>query len=298
MKDFDPTAGEFISSGFLRYSNPRAPQPRHYLPEAVVTAMMVGAAVGAVTAAITGGNILKGALFGAIGGGISSALTSALGAAASSTASAATSGVAGEAVAGVAGEALAGAGATAGIEGAAAGAMGDAALASSAGALESGIAMGGAEAAGAAATGIGEAASAATGTVGTGMQQAIDYSIGGGMPGGTGLSAPGVDSGLAANPTDMRLAAGTQTSPLGGTVAGGDSGSFLDQLLNKGKGMLNSRFVTGMAGNALQGMSAGRMQEAKIAEERRRIEEARANARFGNVGSRYGGMIYANPTYK
>lgn len=256
-----------------------------------ITAIMIGAAVGAVTAAVTGGNILKGALFGAIGGGISSAMSSAFGAAATGV-----GGTAAGAEGAMAGSAMgAEAGGAAGMAGAEAGAAA-AGVPFEAGFTGTEALTGG--------TGMMEAAAAAPTTIGTGMEQATIGAGDGGLSmvdtqaAGTGISAPGAGSGLQVNPTDMRLAAATQSTPGGSLVGGGESGSFLDQLLNKGKGMLNSRFVTNMAGNALQGYSSGKMQEAKIAEAKRLAEEQRANARYGNTGSRYGGMIYAPTTYK
>jgi hypothetical protein len=240
------------------------------MPPALITPMLIGAAVGAVSAAIQGGNILKGALFGALGGAVGGALTGALGAA-------------GSAAAGAEAGALGGAeaGAAAAIPDAAAGAMGggaDAALTASAGALESGVAPGM----------IGDPAAAAAGAApGTGVAA---------LPPDTGIGgAPTADTGVA-NAMDVRLANG-QTPGTGLSVvdqAGGTS--FLDDLMNKGKGMLNSRFATDTAGQMLKGWAGGRQQQAAIDARRADIADARSNARFGNVGSRYnpGGMIHSS----
>ena len=281
IKDFDPTAGEFISSGFLQYCRPGPVTKRHYLPAAIVTAMMVGAAVGAVTAAVTGGNIFKGALFGAIGGGISSAIAGAFGGAAGGSA-------------GAAGGLEGAAGGVGGGEAGAAASIGGVAEGAAAVPFESGF-VGTEAISGAAGTGTAVAPAA---TVGTGMQAAAP----GGPNFATGFTDGGTASGMAAPEAGTGLGGVSGSTGVGDVVssAGGTSqGSFLDQLLNKGKGMLNSRFATDTAGQMLKGYAGGRQQEALLEARRQETLDARANARFGNVGSRYApGMINAPNVYK
>lgn len=243
------------------------------MPAAIIAPVMIGAAIGAVSAAVQGGNILKGALFGALGGAVGGAISGAFGGAAGSTAGA----VGGEVAGAVGGE----------VGGAVAG-----------------------EVAGATATGLGEAAAAsgalgagevspffavdavAPELVGSGMQTVVQPGMqAAGMMGGMqepvsslGLGAPvGADTGLVGVPPPPNP--GPQT--------------FLGSLFENGTNMVNSRLGATMIGQTLQGYSLGKMQEAQIQSRREDTRDARANARFGNVGSRMNAYpMYGPATYK
>jgi hypothetical protein len=242
------------------------------MPMAIVTPMLIGAAVGAVSAAITGGNILKGALFGALGGAIGGAVSMAFGAATST-----------------------------------------------AGAATGGMSMGGTEAVmppNPDAGGMigGEAVLPPMETVSPGFEAPPPSGIAVQPPGG-GLAAP-PDGGMAApaptsmadptaagspgvantNALDTRLARGLDggtglAAPAPGS--GGGPTTYLDSLFESGKGMLNSRMGSTMIGEGLKGWAGGMNQQALIDQRQKEIEDARANARFGNTGSRYSmrGMI-------
>jgi len=145
-------------------------------------------------------------------------------------------------------------------------------FASSAGALESGLAAG--------------PSFAPTGT-----------GLGGGAA-DTGIGAGASDTGIA-NAMDQRLASGT-AGTTGIFPQASSSTSFLDTLLNKAEGMVNNRGVMNVVGNVLSGAAQGRAQQAKIDADRANTQDARANARFGNVDSRYNntGMAFNTPTYR
>ncbi len=131
----------------------------------------------------------------------------------------------------------------------------------------------------------------ATGLAATGP----DFSTGftdGGTATQTGIAAQAPGGTGIANAMDVRLAGGAGQAP--GTVASSSGGSsFLDDLLNKGKGMMNSRMVTDTAGRVITGYAQGKAQEAQLAARKAEIDNARANARFAAAGSRYNpvGMI-------
>lgn len=282
-RDIDPTASEFITSGYLERSRPGGVL---YDPVTIITGMMVGAAVGAVSAAVTGGNILKGALFGAIGGAIGGAFSGAFGAASGTGGGAAAGAVDAAAGAGFVGEgAVSGVAAWDGAAAAAGGAEGAASAA--AGGFNNPSAFTAAPEAGM--MGNNPSAYVAPQAPATGP---INTTIGGGQSAaGSGITPPGpIDTGTApdvtntgvySNPLDGRLANGTATTPLE------PQGSFLDNLLAKGSSMMNSRFGTDMAGKVISGYAQGQNQQALLDWKQGQINDARANARFGNVGSRY-----------
>lgn len=257
------------------------------MPAALITPMLIGAAVGAVTAAVTGGNILKGALFGAIGGAIGGAF-SMVANAATSTASSAIGGAADGAL-GATAEAAAGAGALeAGVAPAVEGAAGAAEGAASA-AVNNPSAFTAAPEVGM--MGNNPSAYVAPGSEGALAPAVNSTAIGGQSAAGSGLTpsgpvntgmGPDVSStGVYSNPLDGRLANGTAATPME------PQGSFLDNLLAKGSSMMNSRFGTDMAGKVISGYAQGQNQQALLDWKQGQINDARANARFGNVGSRY-----------
>ena len=99
----------------------------------------------------------------------------------------------------------------------------------------------------------------------------------------TAPSSTGIGSG-ASNTTISGAAPGAQTGITGGA---GGQGSFLDNLLSKGRSMMNNRFFTDAAGRVISGFAQGQSQQAAMDWKQQQIDAARANARFGNVGSRY-----------
>jgi len=104
------------------------------------------------------------------------------------------------------------------------------------------------------------------------------------------------DTGL--NGLDTRLCNGTAGTGINQQAS--SSTSFLDTLLNKAEGMVSNRGAMNVVGNVLYGAAQGRNQQAKIDADRANTQDARANARFGNMDSRYNnaGMAFNTPTYR
>lgn len=248
------------------------------MPPALITPMLISAAVGAVSAAVQGGNILKGALFGALGGAVGGMISGAVGGAAGSAGGALAEGAASAATAAapfeagfVGTEALTGG--MADVGGAMGGMNNPSAFVSPGG----GMMAGEAAAAGApAGTGLAEV----TGSTGIGgSAPGASTGLGGTQPGNTGMGGPVGNTGLSSQPTTS-------------------GGSFVDDLLNKGKGMMNSKTMLDVGGRVLSGYAQGRQQQSMLDARAKEIADARANARFGNVGSRYNqaGMM-TQPNY-
>ena len=108
----------------------------------------------------------------------------------------------------------------------------------------------------------------------------------------TGFSDSGTPGGNADTSISGNLGAGGQ---------GGAAPSFFDGLMKRASGMMNSKSVMDIGGRMLQGAAAGNAQQKAIDARNQQIEQARSNARFGNVPTRYNaqGMIFApQTTYK
>ncbi len=291
-----------------------------------ITTVLIGAAIGGVSAAISGGNILKGALMGAVTGAIGSAIGGA----------AAGLGGLGEAAAGAVPEVagVAGMGIEQTIATGGADAATSAAWQTGAGLGQDVVTAAVQPSAGMIGTNTladvgGEAFTAAQPVAVQPVQVNPPMA-----PPTAGVQAPSADPFSAptapvaaqtpssAAPTTIgqtnsssginQLSSDTsinspqnifRTSEINAQNAAGPgsaSSSFLDELLNKGRGMINNKLVTDIGGQMLKGYTAGKNQEAQLNARQQEIDRARANARFGNTGSRYatGGMMNANLTYK
>lgn len=279
---------------------------RGFREPVTITAILVGAAIGAVTAAVTGGNILKGALMGAIGGAIGAAVAPAASAAAGAGEVALTTEAA------VAAEAATAAGsdaawtATINANEAALSGIGQSAAASDA----SWQALANSNQA-AAYSGIGEPIAGSTAIGGAQVDSAIvgpqvDSTIGG-TQSGTNIGGGSANTSIGGGSSGTGYTPWESDFPTSGSSPGGGQASsdFFSDLMNRGRGMMtgisDNKMASSMGGQAILGYANGKNQEALLAARRQEADRARANARFGGVGSRYnaGGMMNAgNLTYK